>query len=664
MGVVRKRGSSALGAAVAAALLASCGGGGGGAAPSAGLPAANATPTAAAAAPAGSGTLSFQIAIPSGNAAASGRSPKFVSPSTASVTVTLDGQTSPLATANLSSTAPNCSVAPGGTVCTVTFTAPAGNDTFVIATYDGQNGTGHQLSVAKLVQSVTANATAKVPLALSGVVASVAVILGSSTVPAGAAAAVAVTVVAYDAQNNAIVGPGSFNTPVTLTNSDTSGVTSLSTTTVAGPGTSVTLNYNGNSSLGTTITPYIGSTAGTPATFTPTGYAVTNYNVPSSDTWYNDNDSIAAGPDGNLWYATYGIIGKVTPSGQFTEYGNANGIPSGYIGYVAAGPDGNMWFAINSQIGKISPSGVVTMVTSYTEPGNVTQGTTCNNVYGISKGPDGNLWFSDYTCGYIGVLNPSTMTAQEYDITQVPGWPAGKLAYLWQMAFGPDGKLYVTNDYYPYPYYGIDQISIANGAPTAVVDAPLPSGCEPEGIVLGPDANIWFSDNCSNIGVVSPANFATAGMSMWSVNGVTDGDPLYYLASSPGGIWGTDDYSDTIYRITGLSGVAADTSGGGGKPAGAVRRPAVVAATTSTPPVVIPVKVFAYAYASPYAIGLGPDGNIWTFGDADTPIPLAKVVYGAAGAGISATSKALAPMSRQRSTKQRRHSDLKQRRGQ
>lgn len=637
-----------------AALAASCGGGGGGSAtPSLGTGGAAAT-----AAPTGSGTLSFQIAVPSGNSASTARLPKYVSPNTASLTVTLQGQTTPLVTANLSSTAPGCSVTTGGYVCTVTFSAPAGNDTFQIATYSGTNGTGSQLSVATLVQSVTANATAKVPLALSGVVATVAVILGTTSIPVGTPASVAVTVVAYDGSGNIIVGPGSFSTAVTLTDSDTSGVTALSTTSVPGPGTSVTLNYNGNSTVGATITPYIGSTPGTPATFAPTGYAVANYNVPVTDYWDDSYGALAAGPDGNLWYGTYGIIGKVSPQGAFTEYNGANGIPDDWISTLVGGSgaaDDVVWFGAEEyngdygwygQLGSITPSGTVTPVSSVTINGgdcSPPSGGTCEDPYSMVLGPDGNIWFGDYA-GYIGVIytsGASSGTAQEWYLSNFCDCGTDPE----QIAFGSDGKLYVA-DASGSGY--VDQVTIASGAPTAVVQMQVPSYCDVVALASGPDGNIWFGDDCANVGVVSPSNFTTAAMQEWSIAGVTDDDDVCpLLASSPGGVWFTDGAGDgAIYRITNLSGVAGDTSFTSGTPP---------PATTSTPPEIIPVTAFT-SYSDVFGATLGPDGNMWTVADSETPIAIAKVIYGAAGSGatvlsstmrgITATARTLGPMSR------------------
>jgi hypothetical protein len=146
--------------------LVACGGGGG-SSPNAvlnGSPTgAVATPTPAAGPP---GTLSFTILVPAATAGTASRTVKFVSPSTQSVAITLKGQTTPLATVNLTATSPGCAATSAGTSCTVSATAPVGNDMFLIAAFDGVNGTGHQLSVATVPAAITANSTTRVPLAL------------------------------------------------------------------------------------------------------------------------------------------------------------------------------------------------------------------------------------------------------------------------------------------------------------------------------------------------------------------------------------------------------------------------------------------------------------------------------------------------------------------
>ena len=585
---------------VPALLLAGCGGGGGGgaASPPATMGAAPASP-AATAAPAGSGSLSFTIVVPASTVSSAARSVKYVSPSTASVAVTVQGQSTPLATANLSATSPGCSAAASGVTCTVTVTVPAGNDTFLIAAYDGKNGTGHQLSVATVPASVKPNAATTLALTLNGVPASVQVILGATSVPVGNPASVAVTVVAYDANNNVIVGPGTFSTPITLTDSDTSGVTSLSTTSVTAPGTSVTLNYNGNSLASATITPSMPIANGAAATFAPAGYAVTNYTVPSSDSQYIN--ILAPGPDGNVWYGSNGIIGKMSPHGQATEYNLAEDVDA-----LAAGPDGNMWFATNvtEQVEAISPAGNVQTAASYnTGCGNA----LCGPPNFMVAGPDGNMWFSDAN-GYIGRTTTSG-NVQEWLVGSLPGWPGGS-SEPEEISFGSDGKLYAA-DSFGY----VDQIAIAGGAPTGVAQIVNPAACNVYGLTIGPDGNVWFSDNCSNIGTIPLANFSAGAVLEWSLSGLTNNELIGSLASSPGGVWGVDYNSSNLYRIF----TSANLSAGNG--------PAV----TVTP-------AFPYPQAYLYTLCLGPDGNVWTTEDENTPEALAKVIYGGATSGaLSAT---------------------------
>ena len=258
-------------ATFAAALsLAACGGGGGAANVPAAAPVSSITT-----APAGPTTqVSFRINGGSVAPSSAARTPKFISPATQSATISLvaQGQTTLLAAVNVTPGSPNCIGGASDLVCTVTVGAPIGTDTFVIGTFDGPNGTGNQLSTGTTIATIALNATNTVALVLNGVVAAVRVVLDPSSAPVGTPTAVAVTVVAYDAATppDVIVGPGNYSSPITLTNSDTSNVTQLSTTQVLGPGTTVTLKYTGASSTGATITSSFGGIPGTPATFTPT----------------------------------------------------------------------------------------------------------------------------------------------------------------------------------------------------------------------------------------------------------------------------------------------------------------------------------------------------------------------------------------------------------
>jgi len=604
-----------------ALVLSACGGGGGGSSPAPSTLVGGTVPTSAPA-PGGNGTLSFSIAIPSSTGpAASSRTPKYVSPSTASVTVTLAGQTSPLVTANLGATAPGCTAVAGGVTCSVSVTAPAGSNTFVITTYNGTNGTGQQLSTARIAATVTQNATTQVALTLNGVVASTQVILGTTTAPVGTPLAIAVTVNAYDQNGNLIVGSGNFSSPITLTLTDPSGATSLSTTSVAAPGTSVTLNYSGNSMASATITPSNAAPNGS-ATFTPTGNVATTYAVLAGDNNYLNVLSPGPAGDRAVWYGSNGRIGRMTTTGQVTEY--TTGITDVYA--LAPGTDGNMWFAQGGAylVGSITSTGTVTMAATYNTgcgPG------LCGYTNFMVPGPDGNVWFSDDN-GYVGMVTTNGIVT-EWSITNLPGWPGGGSEPN-QIAFSGN-TLYLADE-----YGWVDAIAIsgagAASAPTGVVQVANPAAGAVYGLAIGPDGNVWFSDSYQNIGLIPPASFNAGSVLVWSIEGLTNGYDFYLLASSAAGVFGTDDDDNNVYRIFPSSNLSA-----------------------SNGPAITPINAFGYPQdIDAYAMSVGPDGNIWAAAD-HTPAVIAKVISGGGTSGALSAHRASSNISHRANAATGRH---------
>jgi virginiamycin B lyase len=596
--------------------VAACGGGGGSAPAPVVVPGA-ATPTAApVAGSVGAGALSFTILIPNKTSTSAGRTPAFTSPSTASVAIALAGSSTPLATANLSAASPGCAPATGGTSCTVTTAAPAGNDTFVITTYDAANATGHLLSTANVPAAISANSTTRIPLTLNGVVNSVSVLLGTSSVPAGAPAKIAVTVVAYDAQNNVIVGSGNFSPAVVLTDSDTSGVTSLSangttasSVSVTAPGTSVTLNYNGNSLASAAITPSLSGAAGTltAATFAPTGTVFSI--IPPQGT--DDITALALGSDNNIWFASSGnatnTFGKMTPSGVVTLYPNP--ISTNYPYGVALASDGALWFSDESGVfARVDTSGNVTPATSYTTPCLSTT-STCEAVYSMARASDGNIWFTDPDYGYIGLVTPAGAVT-EFDITQIPGWPNGYSPFPEQITSTPldPGAVYVADDDYPMVY----RIAISNGVPTAMTVVNTP-GCDTEAIAVTSDGNVWWGDDCANVGMAPITNFTDGAVLEWSIAGAFSSQYIYTLLATPGGLWATNDDDSYVYRISSLNGLSA-TQG----------------------PIVTPLAIFQ---SSANALAVGSDANVWAANDSSSccggPSVIAKIIYGGSTSPLS-----------------------------
>lgn len=203
-----------------------CGGGGGG---SAALPPTlgSSAPSSAPIAPA---SVSFSVEIPAASPSATVRQPRYVSAGTKSAVIGYNGTRQIV----------NCT-----TTCAATLQVPSGQETFTAALYDGPNGMGHVLAQGQTVAQIAAGQVNNVQITFDGLVASVAVALGSASITAGTPATIPVIVTAKDAAGYTIVGSAPFSSPITLNDDDSSGATTLSTTSLASPG-GATLSYNGS----------------------------------------------------------------------------------------------------------------------------------------------------------------------------------------------------------------------------------------------------------------------------------------------------------------------------------------------------------------------------------------------------------------------------------
>ncbi len=143
-----------------------------------------------------------------------------------------------------------------------------------------------------------------------------------------------------------------------------------------------------------------------------------------------------AGPDGNVWFALRGLeeydaqgnrvtsgystaIGRVRPSGEVATFGECLHTGPQYTGpnSIAAGPDGNVWFTNHTTrslpnvgtppgIGRIAPSGEITEYRAGLR--------YASSPDGIVAGPDGSLWFTDRELHAIGRIVPSSAPANTF----------------------------------------------------------------------------------------------------------------------------------------------------------------------------------------------------------------------------------------------------------
>ncbi len=193
------------------------------------------------------------VVVPS-RTQSTGRNPRYVSPSTQSMIVSVSSQGSG---GSASSTA-NCALnsQSGTNTCTTTVDAPVGADTFTVNLYDAPNGTGNILSSGSTTFTIVQGQLNLVALTFVGVPAAIKMSASPTFFQRGLKDTIQLTVTEVDADNNVIVGPpAAYPSPITLMNSDTTGSVTLSTTQVtAASQPPVTVSYTGSTSAPSAVT--------------------------------------------------------------------------------------------------------------------------------------------------------------------------------------------------------------------------------------------------------------------------------------------------------------------------------------------------------------------------------------------------------------------------
>jgi streptogramin lyase len=320
-------------------------------------------------------------------------------------------------------------------------------------------------------------------------------------------------------------------------------------------------------------------------TTTSTSGVVTEFSAGLSA--YADPYYITVGPDGNLWFTESFLhdptnrfggnqIGRMTTSGVVTEF-SAGISQDADATEITLGPDGNLWFTEGNgnRIARITPAGVVTEFSTGISP----------NAYpfGITAGPDGNIWFTEFTGNQIGRITPAGVVT-EFSAGMSPN------AEPWGIVAGPDGNLWFTEN-----GNGIGRIT-PQGVITEFTQGITPPanpvngipGPIPNGLAVGPDGNLWFTEQAGNrIGRITMAGVITEFSA-----GITDNsNPSEITAGPDGNLWFTEPFFIT-------NGVLVKGSGN-------------QVARISTSGVVTEFSAGITSGAVPWGIVGGPDGNIW-----------------------------------------------------
>lgn len=264
-----------------------------------------------------------------------------------------------------------------------------------------------------------------------------------------------------------------------------------------------------------------------------TGYAV----QPAGE----ELSEIVGGPDGDLWsyIAAPGspfLIDQMTPDGVVSAVYTA----SGAIDDIVAGTDGDVWYAATTgQYGpalvRITPSGVQTPFALPSGDGVPTA---------LTVGPDGNMWFAA-TGGFIGEFSATGVLTQ-YSI------PTQGYESVVHLAMGSDGALWFTQDLSTTPNFGgwvgistVGRIT-ASGAVTL---HPLATGTgDARGLVLGPDGDVWFTENSDSQGTSALVAVAPTGLMTTYV--LPTGTHGYDLTAGPdGNLWVVENFDITIGEV-------------------------------------------------------------------------------------------------------------------
>ena len=290
------------------------------------------------------------------------------------------------------------------------------------------------------------------------------------------------------------------------------------------------------------------------------------------------------------------------PHGVF----GGGGFPTGGDSIIE-GSDGNIWFEERDRrgdwygIGRITPSG---RVTSYPRPS-----TGAVDIIGLAAGPDGAVWFTSY--------NPSLAPPLAYTPSAVQVHPViGRINESGVITLFP-----LPQETPPIPACPVRFANCETAAVATQIDAQVP-----EGIVTGPDGNLWAVGGVDAIWRITPAGSVTAFHTPVAPGHYSWPDGI--AVGSDGALWVTEsEYTgvtppDKFARITPLGQITESAT--------AVR--------TLTGPIIAGAdhnlwfagigfigkmtpngKITRYplgSHSEVSGLALGPDGNVWF---ADSP---------------------------------------------
>src|SRR5919112_1540360 len=219
---------------------------------------------------------------------------------------------------------------------------------------------------------------------------------------------------------------------------------------------------------------------------------LTQFKVPTDNSQPRD---ITVGSDGNLWFTEgnevftpgpdpdeggtfHRNVGRITPTGEITEFRIEDGIGPNecfcLLNDIVQGPGDVLYFTTNNPgLGRITTDGEIL---PFVAPDN-----SAANGSGIAA--HGDVWFSArFVPQGVGELDPDTNVVREFSLTDNPG-PQ-------DIAASPDGSVWFTQT----TEGNIARITDAG----IVTEGKVVRNSEPFGITVAPNGNPWYTMMSAN----------------------------------------------------------------------------------------------------------------------------------------------------------------------
>ncbi len=293
-------------------------------------------------------------------------------------------------------------------------------------------------------------------------------------------------------------------------------------------------------------------TVTTPAGTSTTSSATKFEYVNVTEYALNATPILAAGPDGNVWFAETGgttypgvtTIGKISSNGTITRYSvTTTSNSTAYITDLSPGPNNTVWFAEGyngtKRLGKMNTDG--SGLTWYDIAD------SSSGAAAITAGSDGKIWFLEYGGTRIGRIDANGANPAWF---QVALGNLGTFSNAYDIKLGADGNVWFSA-----PGSRVGKIT-PSGVVNAYTTSLNNSYSSPSGLTNGPNNLIWFTNNTSYGGSSGLGSVDSSG-TVTSVN--ISGNPNVSIGTGPrlasdssGNLW----VGVSVYQAGGVAPVA------------------------------------------------------------------------------------------------------------